>query len=54
MSSTLQFLGATGEVTASLYVIRAGGRTVLLECGPIQGGGGDLGCRDDCRTRTDG
>jgi metallo-beta-lactamase family protein len=34
----LQFFGATGEVTGSLYVIRVGGRTVLLECGLIQGG----------------
>ena len=39
MSFTLQFLGATSEVTASLYAIRAGGHTVLLECGLIQGGG---------------
>jgi len=38
MSCTLQFFGATGEVTGSLYVIRAGGHTVLLECGLIQGG----------------
>jgi len=34
----LQFFGATGEVTGSLYVIRAGSYTVLLECGLIQGG----------------
>ena len=34
----LQFFGATGEVTGSLYVIRTGGHTVLLECGLIQGG----------------
>lgn len=33
----LQFYGATGEVTGSLQVIRAGGHTLLLECGLIQG-----------------
>lgn len=33
----LQFFGATGEVTGSLQVVRAGGHTVLLECGLIQG-----------------
>jgi len=38
MSLTLQFLGATGEVTGSLYAIRAGSHTILLECGLIQGG----------------
>jgi metallo-beta-lactamase family protein len=38
MSVELQFFGATGEVTGSLYVIRAGTHTVLLECGLIQGG----------------
>ena len=37
MSFELQFFGATGEVTGSLYVIRAGAHTVLLECGLIQG-----------------
>ena len=37
MSFELQCFGATGEVTGSLYVIRAGGHTVLLECGLIQG-----------------
>jgi metallo-beta-lactamase family protein len=35
---TLQFCGATGEVTGSLYVIRTGSHTILLECGLIQGG----------------
>jgi metallo-beta-lactamase family protein len=34
----LQFFGATGEVTGSLYLIRTGGHTVMLECGLIQGG----------------
>ena len=38
MSVELQFFGATGEVTGSLYVIRTGTHTVLLECGLIQGG----------------
>jgi len=38
MSLTLQFFGATGEVTGSLYVVRTGSHTVLLECGLIQGG----------------
>ena len=38
MNFTLQFFGATGEVTGSMYVIRAGSHTVLLECGLIQGG----------------
>jgi metallo-beta-lactamase family protein len=37
MGLELQFLGATGEVTGSLYAIRAGSHTVLLECGLIQG-----------------
>ncbi len=38
MSQGLQFFGATGEVTGSLYVLRAGSHTVLLECGLVQGG----------------
>ncbi len=38
MSFELQFFGATGEVTGSLYVIRNGSHTVLLECGLLQGG----------------
>ena len=38
MSLSLQFFGAAGEVTGSLYVIRTGSHTVLLECGLIQGG----------------
>jgi metallo-beta-lactamase family protein len=33
----LQFLGATGEVTGSCYLLRVGGHRVLLECGQIQG-----------------
>jgi metallo-beta-lactamase family protein len=35
----LQFFGATEHVTGSLYVVRAGDHTVLLECGLLQGGG---------------
>ncbi|MBT8090972.1 MAG: MBL fold metallo-hydrolase [Gammaproteobacteria bacterium] len=38
MSLELQFFGATGEVTGSLYVLRTASHTVLLECGLIQGG----------------
>jgi metallo-beta-lactamase family protein len=38
VSLTLQFCGATGEVTGSLYVLRTGDHTVLLECGLVQGG----------------
>lgn len=38
MSLQLQFFGATGEVTGSLYALRAGNHLVLLECGLIQGG----------------
>ena len=38
MSLTLEFCGATGEVTGSLYVLRTGDHTVLLECGLVQGG----------------
>ena len=41
MTMQLQFFGATEHVTGSLYVIRAGEHTVLLECGLIQGGGAD-------------
>ena len=33
----IQFLGATGRVTGSCYLIRAGERKILLECGLIQG-----------------
>ena len=38
MSLSLQFCGATGEVTGSLYVLRTEKHTVLLECGLVQGG----------------
>lgn len=34
----LEFFGAAGEVTGSCHVLRVGGRSVLLDCGLIQGG----------------
>ncbi len=34
----IEFYGATREVTGSCHIVRAGGQTVLLECGLIQGG----------------
>jgi metallo-beta-lactamase family protein len=37
MGFKVQFYGAASEVTGSLYVIRTGSHTVLLECGLIQG-----------------
>ena len=37
----IEFLGATGEVTGSRYLIRAAGHHVLLECGQIQGSRAD-------------
>jgi metallo-beta-lactamase family protein len=37
MKFELQFFGATGQVTGSLYVIRTDEHTVLLECGLVQG-----------------
>ena len=38
MTVKLEFCGAAAEVTGSLYAIRTGGYTILLECGLIQGG----------------
>lgn len=38
VSVEIQFCGAAGEVTGSLYVVRTAEHTVLLECGLIQGG----------------
>ena len=35
--ATLQFLGATETVTGSRYLITAGGRRVLVDCGLYQG-----------------
>jgi metallo-beta-lactamase family protein len=37
MAFELQFFGATERVTGSLYVLRAGSHTLLLECGLVQG-----------------
>jgi len=37
MTFDLQFFGATERVTGSLYVLRAGTHTLLLECGLVQG-----------------
>jgi metallo-beta-lactamase family protein len=37
----IQFLGATGRVTGSCYLIRARGHSILLECGLVQGGDED-------------
>ena len=34
----LEFFGAAGEVTGSCHIVRAAGRTLLLDCGMIQGG----------------
>lgn len=34
---TLQFLGGAGTVTGSKYLVRSGGRQVLLDCGLFQG-----------------
>jgi metallo-beta-lactamase family protein len=34
----LEFFGAAGEVTGSCHIVCAAGKTVLLDCGMIQGG----------------
>jgi metallo-beta-lactamase family protein len=36
-STTLQFLGASGTVTGSMYLVRDRGRQVLVDCGMFQG-----------------
>ena len=33
----LQFLGATGTVTGSRYLVRHGAKNVLVDCGLFQG-----------------
>lgn len=35
--NSLQFLGATGTVTGSKYLIEAGGKRILVDCGLFQG-----------------
>lgn len=35
--ATLQFLGATGTVTGSKYVLEAGGERLMIDCGLFQG-----------------
>ena len=37
MTLAIRFLGAAGTVTGSRYLIDAGGRTVLVDCGLFQG-----------------
>ena len=37
MPIELEFFGAAGEITGSCHIVRAGGYTVLLDCGMIQG-----------------
>lgn len=37
MGFDVEFHGAAGQVTGSLYVLKAGAHTVLLECGLVQG-----------------
>ncbi|MEM7763982.1 MAG: MBL fold metallo-hydrolase [Pseudomonadota bacterium] len=37
MKTTLEFFGAAGEVTGSCHILRVGDRTLLLDCGMIQG-----------------
>lgn len=41
MRMTLQFLGATEEVTGSCHLLNVAGKQVLLDCGLIQGGKAD-------------
>ena len=41
MTYTLQFFGATEQVTGSLYLLRTATHMVMLECGLIQGGRAD-------------
>ncbi len=40
MSMSMQFLGATQEVTGSSHLLRINEQQILLDCGLIQGGGG--------------
>ena len=47
MKFQLQFFGATGHVTGSLYVIRTAQHTLLLECGLVQGSRTEEKCNWD-------
>ena len=37
MAITVEFLGATAEVTGSCHLVTAGDKKILLDCGLIQG-----------------
>ena len=37
----LEFFGAAGEVTGSCHILRVGGKTILFDCGLIQGSRAD-------------
>ena len=41
---SVQFWGATRSVTGSMHVVRAGGRTILLDCGRSRGHETELPC----------
>jgi len=47
MTYTLEFFGATEQVTGSLYLLRTANHTVMLECGLIQGGRKDEARNED-------
>lgn len=36
--ATLQFCGGAGQVTGACYLLRAGGKNILVDCGMFQGG----------------
>jgi metallo-beta-lactamase family protein len=38
MGFSIEFLGATEQVTGSMYLLRTANHTVMLECGLVQGG----------------
>src|SRR5690606_37742065 len=45
--ASLEFYGAAGRVTGSCHILRFGERTVLLDCGLIQGGREDEAANAD-------